>query len=197
MLNLLLKELVKWGNKKNQPYLHSLYMAMLSSVYYGLLRVGKIAKGHHTILVENMYLASNKRKMLFILRSSKTQHTGCHPQQIKITSSPPQTTEKSHNKSTHFCPYEILCDFIAKRPHAISDVEQFFVFSDRSPVSAEQIRRILHMLINRLGLQSHLYNVQSLRIGRCVDLLNWGVSVETIKKLGRWKSSAVFKYLKE
>ena len=159
--------------------------------------MGKIAKGPHTILAENVHLASNKRKMLFILRSSKTHHKGCNPQQIKITSTP-SATIKSHRNSTHFCPYEILCDFLGKRPHAISDVEQFFVFSDWSPVSAEQIRKILHMLRDfRLGLQSHLYNVHLLRIGRCIDLLNWGVSVETIKKLGRWKSNAVFTYLKE
>ena len=43
MLHLILKELIMWTNKRNQPYLQKLYSAMFASAYYGLLRVGEIA----------------------------------------------------------------------------------------------------------------------------------------------------------
>ena len=35
-----------------------------------------------------------------------------------------------------------------------------------------------------------------LRAGRAVDLLRMGVSFETIKKLGHWKSNIVYEYLR-
>ena len=41
-----------------------------------------------------------------------------------------------------------------------------------------------------------LYGTHSLRSGRTCDLYKLGLSVETIKKIGRWKSNAVFRYLK-
>ena len=36
--------------------------------------------------------------------------------------------------------------------------------------------------------------MHGIRLGHVTDLLNLGVSVETIKKLGRWKSNAVYVY---
>ena len=43
---------------------------------------------------------------------------------------------------------------------------------------------------------SELYLFHGFQSGRASDLLKLGVSVETIKKLGRWHSNAVFRYLK-
>ena len=54
----------------------------------------------------------------------------------------------------------------------------------------------LKFMLQKLKLNADLYNVHSLRIGHCGDLLKMGVSVETIKKIGRWKSNAVFNYLR-
>ena len=75
-----------------------------------------------------------------------------------------------HNQQT-FCPYQLVSNYIAQRPHTVSEVEQFFVYSDRTPVTLVQIRNVLRLLIARTGLEANLYNVHSLRIGRCVDLL--------------------------
>ena len=55
---------------------------------------------------------------------------------------------------------------------------------------------LLKMGLQQCGIDYHNFSVHSLRAGRACDLLSYGVSVETIKKLGRWKSNAVFKYLK-
>ena len=41
-----------------------------------------------------------------------------------------------------------------------------------------------------------LYDTHSLHIRRATDLYKSGSKVETIKQLGRWKSSAVYNYLK-
>ena len=74
-------------------------------------------------------------------------------------------------------------------------MENFFVFADRTSVKPNNARKILKNLINDLGLDGNNYLFHGLRGGRAVDLYQMGVSVETIKKLGRWRSSAVYNYL--
>ena len=93
-------------------------------------------------------------------------------------------------------PFSLLQDFIKTWPASRSDTEQLFIFRDNSPVKPEQFRMVLKMLISNIGLEPHLYNGHSLRIGRTSDLMRMGVSVETIKHLGRWTSNAVFTYLR-
>ena len=51
--------------------------------------------------------------------------------------------------------------------------------------------------IKKLNLDCRLYNTHSFRIGRCSDLLKMGVPIEKIKLMGRWKSNAVFKYVRQ
>ena len=78
----------------------------------------------------------------------------------------------------------------------ISDDEQLFIFRDRSPVMASHFRVLLKKLLKQLNINPDLYNCQSMRIGRGTDLLKFGFSVENIKRVGRWKSTAVYKYLR-
>ena len=50
-------------------------------------------------------------------------------------------------------------------------------------------------IISLIGLDHNFYSVHSFRVGRLTYLLKFGLSVETIKKLGHRKSNAVFRYL--
>ena len=59
---------------------------MFVSAYYGLLRIGKIALGLHVIKVTDVHVGVNKKKVLFVLRSSKTHVLGSKPQIVKIIS---------------------------------------------------------------------------------------------------------------
>ena len=56
-------------------------------------------------------------------------------------------------------------------------------------------RSCLKNVLRECGFNERLYGTHSLRSGRTDDLLKLGLLVETIKKLGRWKSNAIFKYL--
>ena len=137
LLNLLLKQcVIYFGNEKGQPYLQSLYQAMFSAAYYGLLRIGEIAKRPHVILADDVHIAENKQKMLFMLKTSKTRGRGDKPQKIKITSTPVTKGLKGLKSARlqDFCPYSILNSYILIRPNARSASEQFFVFSDNSVV---------------------------------------------------------------
>ena len=187
-LHLILDELDKWAAEEGQLYLRIMYSAFFVSAYYGLLRIGEVAQGPHVILADDVRIGVNKRKLLYILRSSKTHDAGTGPQMVKISGT---TAEPK------YCPYTIVDRYLNRRPHAVSELEQFFVISDGSPVTPDQARNFLRTLIKRIGLWAELYNFHSFRSGRCGDLLKYGVSVETIKKIGRWKSNAIFKYFKD
>ena len=65
-----------------------------------------------------------------------------------------------------------------------------------SPIYAHFDGIVLKFIIKKAGFDQKLYNCQSLRIGRASDMLKLGISIETIKKLGRWTSNAVFTYLR-
>ena len=54
-----------------QPYLAALYASLFSTVYFGLFRVGELTTGSHPVMVSNVHLGRNKRKVLFVLIISK------------------------------------------------------------------------------------------------------------------------------
>ena len=78
----------------------------------------------------------------------------------------------------------------------MTDTEPFFVFSDRTPVTPKQMGSCLKIVLKKAGFDQKLYGTHSLRAGQTCDLCKLGISVENIKKLGRWKSNAIFRYLK-
>ena len=65
LLNILIKSTEWYFLDKGQVYLTSLYTAMLSTAYYGLLCISKIAKSQHVLKAMDIHVAVNKRKMLF------------------------------------------------------------------------------------------------------------------------------------
>ena len=165
---------------------------MFTAAYYGLLCIGEIAVGSHPVLAPDVHIATNKRKILFILRTSKTHWKNNKPQMVKIISS-------TRNLSDDLCPLNILKQFMRSRPSCCKLTEPLFVFTDRSHVKPEHLRSTLKLLLLRARVDPEIYSMHSFHAGRSCDLLAMGLSVETIKKLeklGRWRSNAVFTYLR-
>ena len=139
LLQLLLTEAEKHflsSSKDQQPYLCILYCALLASGYYGLLRVGELTKGPHTILARNVQIGENKKKILFILETSKTDGKESKPQMVKITQRPiKQEIAKPLTKLTTCNPFDLLQQYLAVRPLSCNDSEQFFVFHDNTAVT--------------------------------------------------------------
>ena len=123
----LLKTIVKTTRetleRKGQVYLSVLYQALFSTAYFGLFRIGELTKSPHVILAKNVNITNNKKKLMFLLRSSKTHSKGDLPQIVKISA-----TERSCGQSYN-CPFRILQNYIDLRPAIIKDSEQFFSFS--------------------------------------------------------------------
>ena len=137
--------------------------------------------------------------MMFVLHSSKTHGKELKPQIVKVeavTKMAPYPPNGVSNQKQRFCPFALLRSYISRRKKFVNNSEPFFVFRDRTPVSSNNLRKILKRLLILNGLDASLYSGISLRGGRATDLAEQKISIESIRKLGHWKSSTVYTYLR-
>ena len=177
-----------------QPYLDSLYKAVFAISYYGMMRIGEVTESLHVLKAKDTFIADNKDKLLFILYSSKTHDRAHRPQKIKISSNKDDKSARFYHR--YFCPFKLIRTYFKYRGDYITDAEQFFIYRSGEPLKPRQITVILREMINRIGLDSTLYSMHSFRIGRTSDLINCGYPIEEVQRLGRWKSNAVYNYIR-
>ena len=156
--------------------------------YYGLLRIGEMATGSHPIKAKDVHVARQKGRIMLVLFTSKTHGLDKMPQKIHIW--------RDSRHKTNFDPVTILDQYSQARGGYVELSEPYFIFQDGTPVKPAHYRKVLRKTLTNLGLNPKLYDTHSLRIGRASDLMKFGYSVDRIKQLGRWKSNAVFKYIK-
>ena len=149
LLELILYEVQRFFSKENQYYLEVLYKAVFALAYYGLMRVGEVTASEHVLRAQNVHIATNKNKLLMVLYTSKTHGRNKRPQKIKITAIEDDKVSKKIKR--HFCPFKLLRDYIQLRGSYDVD-EQFFIFRDRSPLTATQARSTLKQMLTLLGL---------------------------------------------
>lgn len=177
---------------ETQPYLCALYKAMFNSAYHGLMRVGEITSGDHPVLACDVLVAENKRKVTYVLRSSKTHDWGDPPQIINFSCECKEP--HGHDK---FCPYQSVLNYMLIKERYATDNEPFFVYQDRSPVKPEHFRHQLKQIMLEAGIKCESYNTHSFRIGKADDLKLQGKSLEFIQMMGRWKSNnVIFNYFR-
>ena len=195
MLEMIIKTVHFHFDQLGQIYLKHLYSALFATTYYGLFRVGEVTMSPHAVKACDVQIGTNKRKLMFILRSSKTHTKGMHPQIIKIASINGNNIRKRNNNP--YCPFKLLHSYLRQRSESWDSEELFFVFKDRTLVHPHHFRETLKEMIRKAGFNERFFSTHSLRGGRAVDLMNMGFSVETIKTLGRWTSNSVYVYLKQ
>ena len=194
LFEMLLFELERlYGSGNQQPYLELMYKVIFCLAYYGMMRVGELTWSPHTLKASNVHISGNKDKIMLVLYTSKTHGTESSPQRIKISA---VQESKAYKCKRLFCSVKAVTRFMTVRGNYDNTNDQFFVFVDGSPVKPKNFRATLRELLNRLGLNALLYDVHSFRIGRTCDLAKFGYSIEQIKSFGRWKSNAVYTYLK-
>ena len=194
---------------ETQPYLEAMYVTAFLLQYYGLLRIGEIANSPHSLKAVNVHEAEKEQipRLLLVLYTSKTHGRDKPPQKIKIFGNKSiEILNEDHTTHSYsmrkqelgkFCPVQWTKRFIHLRGPVKNNDENFFHFRDSSPVSASVFRNMLRETIASFDLDPSIYDTHSFRIGRATDLFKSGVSVDDIKQLGRWKSNAVYKYLKD
>ena len=104
-----------------------------------MMRVGELTKGQHVLKAENIHVAHSKDRVLITLYTSKTHGAESGPQKIRISSA----QHVSRHRSNFFCPVQLVIQFMNMRGHFKKYGEQFFVFSDRSPVLPIHFRSTL------------------------------------------------------
>ena len=149
LLNVLLDSLDNLYN--NQPFLKHLYKSLISTTYFGLLRIGEATASKHIVLAKDVHMAVNKKKLMLILHSSK-MHLECDkPQCIKIHSTFTGTKLNLKSDNVRYCPFQLLRNYILFHESYVRDDEQFFVFRDRTPVSPSNFRTTLHRILTSSG----------------------------------------------
>ena len=196
MLNMLLQHTGLFFRNRGQEYFVALYQALFATAYYGLFRVGELTYSQHSVKACDMHIADNKKKILFVLRSSKTHVSGQSPQLIKIKNSPLHQTSTIPSVQP-WCPYLLLRTYLHVWGYYVQNDENFFVFGDKSPVHPHHFALVLKHILQSTCFDSSKYSSHAFHAGQAGDLLKYGLSVETIKKLGRWKSNVVYRYLRD
>ena len=198
MLNILLNQVTQYYDEiLGQSYLSKLYRALFASAYYG-----ELTSGTHPVYATNVHIGQNKKKIMFILHTSKTHWSDVKPQKVKISNHKKGNLNKCASLGRDNgvgglnCPYNILKDFADSRPTCKSLNKPFFVFSDRSPVKPTHMREALKTSLKLAGFQQKMYDTHSFRIGSASQLLKNNFSIDVIKKLGRWRSNCVYNYLR-
>ena len=129
-----------------------------------------------------MQVTDGSQAVLIAIRVSKTNQSGA-PTILRIS--------RSGNPSL-FCVTAVQ-NYLRHRPcHS----QYFFSHMNESPLTRSQFTDVLAKAIRCLGLPTQVYTSHSFRVGRASDLASKGVPIETIKKLGRWKSNVVERYIR-
>ena len=117
----------------------------------------------------DIHIGSNKRKFLLILHTSKTHWKNNKPQMIKITASKLKGHGTDNNARIHIqnkielpCPYTLLKQYAILRGGYVNDEEPFFVFSNRTPLSARHVSVCLRTIIKEAGFNTSVYSSHSL-----------------------------------
>ena len=164
--------------------------------------MGELTHSQHVVKAKDVHVGINKSKLMFVLRSSKTQGADKKPEMIKICSLFQGTRDEYSNFWSRtntagiYCLYVLTRNYLRVQNRYQSMEEQFFIFQDCTPVKPTNFRKVLNLALQKAGFNHKNYGTHSLHAGRSLDLLRLGFSVETIKKLGRWSSNSVYTYLK-
>lgn len=177
----------------SQPYLNKLYRCMLVLGFYGMLRVGEMSSGEHPILARDVHYNPRLKKIQVILRTSKTHGLGDQPQYVKFSSGDARVF--LYNQK--FCPYTVVREFMITRGPKLSDSDPFFVFTDNTPVKPHQMQAVLKRALKNFGLDPADFGIHSLRIGYATTLDHRHVSLDVIRRKGRWKgTNIVYRYIR-
>lgn len=79
----------------------------------------------------------------------------------------------------------------------LHNLDPFFVFVDNSPVKPYQMQAVLKRALKGFGLDPTDFGIHSLRIGYATTLDHRHVSLDVIRRKGRWKgTNVVYRYIR-
>lgn len=91
------------------------------------------------------------------------------------------------------CPVRALQNYLCEYKHTTGPL---FQFQNGCPVSYSFVAEKLQTVIAFLGLDHNRYKPHSFRIGAATSAYCQGLSEDDIKRMGRWESNAVRRYIR-
>ncbi|MCP3928080.1 MAG: hypothetical protein GY705_03145 [Bacteroidetes bacterium] len=171
------KMVVTLGSMGWSPYESSLMKAMILTSFHGFLRAGEMVDSVNSLKIDQCILSSSSVKIIFL----RFKHSRGRPITIKI-----------RRTSSNLCPVRALADYLCLRGFWAGNL---FCLADVSPVPYTWYNKRFKLLVKFSDLDPSL-GTHSLRMGAATYAASCGFSDDEIKRMGRWFSSAVKKYIK-
>ena len=169
-----------------------LFRAMFSLSFFGFLRPGEIAPRtalSKVLTLNDAAIHGPPSSGLHITFRDYKHNTGNRPFILHIA---PHVDPK-------LCPVNLLADYLAVRVTSSKCTKAsvpLFVQDNGNPVSSSLFATTLRDCILSLGLDPTSFKSHSWRIGAASWAASRGFSDDHIRKLGRWKSDAFKKYIR-
>lgn len=178
-------------------YNQTLLKAIFLVAFHGLFRLGELVirpgQVHNQVVqrddVTFCYEGNHLTGVEIILRHYKTN---IHNKPITIF----LVANKDSKPSGCMCPVRALQAYIQSFGTATMATGPLFQFLNGRPVSSSFVAEQLKKLIGFIGLDPSLYTNHSFRIGAATNLASLGHSEHYIKKMGRWNSNAMQRYIR-
>lgn len=167
-------------------YETKLFKAAFTLAFWGLFRVGEITVAkrqslNHIISVNDVYVDIKSGKLVVFVRHSKTDQMG------------KGVTIELRKNGTLICPFHSIHDYLLARPEKSGPL---FCHFSGAPLTRYQFSAMLNKTLDYAGIDSKHFKCHSFRIGGATALSMAGRSIEEIKSMGRWKSSAYKSYIR-
>ena len=164
------------------PYYTVMWTALFQLCYHACLRVGEAvlsANKQHTLRLDQLQLSHNQLTVKF-----ETFKHSSH-------STPALNIQPDSNPER--CPITALLRYKSLRPNIPGP---FFVDHTSSPINRNAFSAFLKTVLAAANFQPDHFNTHSFRIGRTTQLAQDNHNTETIRAVGRWKSSAYTQYIR-
>ena len=155
-----------------------LFKAMFLMQFHFALRIGEITSSPHNLMFNHVEITADK----IIVQFQSYKH--CDPEE-----NTPHQTLRSFDSH---CPVTALAEYINLRGSA--DGPLFKI--NNQGVHRHIYNSKLKIVLQAVGEDPLKYSSHSFRIGATNYWANKGLSEFQIKRLGRWKSAALYKYLR-
>lgn len=93
------------------------------------------------------------------------------------------------------CPFKAMINFLKSRPFSLPD-SPLFILPNGLPMTKDWFRTHLASVVASCSLPPSLYTGHSFRIGAATSAAERGLTDSSIKRLGRWSSSAFESYIR-
>ena len=177
-LTLLQKMVNSLGLLGLSEYETSLFRSMFTIQFYFALRIGELTDSQHNITLEQVLVKQNSLTISFNTFKHSSSLTSC-PHEV-------------HRVNNHPCPVVELKNYLASRDKANGPLFKL----GNKPVPRHVYNNKIKTVLKLLGEDTTKYSAHSFRIGATTYWASKGMSELQIKQLGRWKSDAIFKYLR-